>query len=117
MVVPAVTTCDSWVCVCGSPRCLLLFITWVWSVLIVCWHTRSQERNLVLCCLDAAAHCLYVFMFFVVFEVMDTRNAEAHTLRYILDSMTSHIMDQPEVCGCTAGFSTHAVRWSRQPAS
>jgi len=26
-------------------------------------------------------------------------------------------MDQPEVCGCTAGFSTHAVRWSRQPAS
>ena len=48
---------------------------------------------------------------------MAKQNAEAHTLRYILDDLTSHIMDQHEVCGCTAGFSTHAVRWSRQPAS
>ena len=85
---------------------------------LLAYAVAGTESCLVLfgCCCTLPL-CIYVFIYLFIFEVMDTRNAEAHTLRYILDNMTSHIMDQPEVCGCTAGFSTHAVRWSRQPAS
>jgi len=68
------------------------------------------------CCCTLPS-CFLVFTLLFMFEVLNTPGTETHALLDILDNMTSHIMDQPEVCGCTAGFSTHAVRWSRQPAS
>ena len=55
------------------------------------------------CCCTLLS-CFLVFTLLFMFEVLNTPGTETHALLDILDSMTSHIMDQPEVCGCTAGL-------------
>ena len=79
--------------------------------------TGTEYCFVLFACCCTLLLCFLSFALLSVLEVLDTLSAETHALWYILGNRTSHIVDQPGVCGCTAGFSTHAARWSRQPAS
>jgi len=86
---------------------------------LMAYAVAGTDLVLTMCyCMLLHVAFLYIFLFLLVMGMVYTTKLDLiHYTIYLLDSMAHHIMHQPEVYRCTAGFTTHAARWSRQPAS